>query len=54
MRDVDMECWDQTDNGGGGGGLLWIVWARSANRSAPQEAPALIIILDSLMLKRSA
>ena len=34
--------------------LLWIVRARSANRSAPQEAPALIIIFDSLMLERSA
>ena len=39
------------------GGILWILWivrARSANRSATQEAPALIIIFDSLMLERSA
>ena len=34
--------------------LDMIVQARSANRSAPQEAPALIIIFDSLMLERSA
>ena len=30
--------------------ILWIVRARSANRSAPQEAPAMIIIFDSLRL----
>ena len=37
--------------------LLWIlriVRARSANRSAPQKAPTLIIIFYSLMLERSA
>ena len=30
--------------------ILWIVRARSANRSAPQEAPALLIICDILRL----
>ena len=32
-------------------GYVWIVRARSANRSAPQEAPALIIIIDTDSLR---